>query len=433
MKKKLLFSIVTLTVLSACGSQNTQRLVAEKLSKKQLSTASNKILPNMRATYFPSKAEKNQNKLAAQITEGQLSERGARPYQAALISLSGKQFCGGTLLSPEWVLTAAHCIGNFEFEVRVGANRLSDASQGVSHAVASRHVHPKYTEAVYGYDIALLKLEKPVVVDKYTQMAYLPTDRVESVLDVAGHRAIVSGWGDLYAGAREGSDDLYEIEIPITPNPSKCGNNHVPDNMICGHVEQNKDSCQGDSGGPLAQKLNGRFYVLGVVSFGIGCSGNGLYTRVNAYLDWIKQTSRLEISETGGLDTVAPVRGRVEYKADMKEGYQTYAPSEKGFAYAGGMLVGNLEGPQGTDFDLYLERQDAKGQWTAVVSSVNENSSEHLNYKATKGIYRWSTVSFKGSGKAILEERKNIEDVDINPDDTNTDTPAEKPVPIEVK
>mgnify|MGYP003346507313 CR=1 FL=1 len=146
-------------------------------------------------------------------------------------------------------------------------------------------VHPNYSSNGDAYDIALIKVGTAFTLGSTVATAALPNNTTESVLDVNGKYATVSGWGKTETGAYS-NRALREVTIPITPTGSDCGSR--PGNTICGKYDAGKDSCNGDSGGPLAARYNNRFYVVGVVSYGpVECRGYGVYTRVNGYINWI--------------------------------------------------------------------------------------------------------------------------------------------------
>ncbi|MVN86980.1 trypsin-like serine protease [Deinococcus sp. HMF7620] len=385
MKRTLLSLSLLTAALSACG------------------TTGPTSAPDSVTTLRADKA--NQGALQPLIVGGTVSARGARPYQVAMTDTTGFQYCGGTLLSSTWVLTAAHCVQGTSassIRIRAGVNKLSDSSQGQTVGVSTVTVHPSYRGVSSGYDIALLKLSTAVN-NSYAAPAKLPSNAVEAVLDVRGKSAVVSGWG-LTQGNNNNSasNDLREVSIPVTPNPGSCGGSGVPGNTICGEYSAGKDSCNGDSGGPLAQTYNGSFYVLGIVSYGPPqCTGNGVYTRVNGYLSWIQQVSGLT---PDGTTNPNPNPGTT-YTGSVTNRGTSYKPGTAGFSYAGGTLKGSLTGPSGTDFDLYLQKLNGS-TWTDVASSEGATSTESITYNAASGTYRWEVYSYSGSGNYTLVENK---------------------------
>jgi trypsin len=213
----------------------------------------------------------------------------AYPWQVALADGSG-QFCGASLVRPDWVLTAAHCADGEQadqLKVILGRHRLS-SSDGEEIGVESITVHEGYaSDDNGGHDVALLHLARPSAA---APLRIVST--AESGLWAAGKPARVIGWGSSVFLVGPGSDDLQEVDVPMVSDED-CDTSYNglspyvfdPDTMVCaGETTGGKDSCQGDSGGPLVVKDSaGAWTQVGVVSFGLGCGFPiyyGVYARI---------------------------------------------------------------------------------------------------------------------------------------------------------
>lgn len=254
-----------------------------------------------------------ENRTNTRIVGGSQSEVGEFPYYVDLA------ICGGSLIAPDVVLTAAHC-GSFIGErVIVGAFKYGSTNNGaVKVKVVDEVKHPWYNDWNLKNDFLLLKLARPVTIPNPNNVVLSVNE--EPSTPVSGEDLTVLGLGVTSSGGWSPSklrDVVVKAVSTYKCNRPKRYGGAVAWNMFCaGDPDGGKDSCQGDSGGPIVKKVGNQHIQVGVVSWGIGCgrkSKPGVYARVSSASNWIKEVVCDQWNSQG-----ASICAQCEDKSDWK-------------------------------------------------------------------------------------------------------------------
>uniref|UniRef100_A0A8C1PFQ0 Neurotrypsin n=1 Tax=Cyprinus carpio TaxID=7962 RepID=A0A8C1PFQ0_CYPCA len=247
------------------------------------------------------------------IIGGENSLRGGWPWQAAVrlrgSQADGRLVCGATLISSCWILTSAHCFKRYGnstglYKVRVGDyHSLVPEEYEEEYAVEKIVLHPRYRADSNDYDLALVRVsghrahrgvtDDCVTLSRFVLPACLPMRREKVPKGIAN--CYITGWGDT---GRAYSKTLQQASISVL-SKRQCEQRYsdqFTSRMLCAgssHDDHRVDSCRGDSGGPLVcERSSGSWVVYGVTSWGHACrlqDAPGVYTKVSAFVPWIKK------------------------------------------------------------------------------------------------------------------------------------------------
>ena len=225
------------------------------------------------------------SKVSRIIGGEELTDASRFPFVASIgvQSTEFNHWCGGVLVSPFHVLTAAHCVSNTVGNVAVAVGSLQPTSGSAPAFVARMHIHPEFNPTSLDMDLALLELGSAF---PRTRLPRLPSNS-----DPAPKHALVLGWGATVEGGPL-SKTLHIANVSI----GSCGSyssDSITQNMVCAR-EDGVDTCQGDSGGPLLVCHDEAVCtVVGITSWGYSCAHPeypGVYARVLPARRWIQDT-----------------------------------------------------------------------------------------------------------------------------------------------
>uniref|UniRef100_A0A8C2WGA2 Transmembrane serine protease 2 n=1 Tax=Cyclopterus lumpus TaxID=8103 RepID=A0A8C2WGA2_CYCLU len=281
-------------------NNNYGQAVCEQMGYKRISMLKYQALSVFFIMYCQKgKATKNFSP-GARIVGGTQAANGAWPWQVSL-QINGQHICGGSIISRDWILSAAHCFQTHShpgmWMVQSGDVSLLQMSFSRGKTVNKIISHAKFDRRTNDNDIALLKLNAPLEITRTVKPVCIPNTGVDLS---AGRQAWITGWGALRSSGVYTCSIfpfvLSELFIPPlrdTCNSAQVLNGAITETMICaGKLQGGVDTCQGDSGGPLVVKEGGLWWLAGDTSWGFGCALKdkpGVYGNVTYFINWVHE------------------------------------------------------------------------------------------------------------------------------------------------
>ncbi|XP_049540825.1 brachyurin-like [Anopheles darlingi] len=241
------------------------------------------------------------------IVGGHEATPGQFPYQIALLSefTGSTGLCGGTVLTNNYILTAAHCVVSGGVSLANGGTAIIGAhnrniqeatQQRIRFSTAGIRPHPQYTSTNIRNDIAVVRLNSPITFNARVQPARLPAR--SDTRQFGGSMGTVSGFGRTTDVAGSTSAVVRYVSNPVMTNAdciARWNTVLIQAQNVCMSGDGGRSACNGDSGGPLAVQDGGASLQIGIVSFGSsgGCSIGmpSVYARVSHFLGWIEANS----------------------------------------------------------------------------------------------------------------------------------------------
>merc|ERR1711962_129168 len=225
------------------------------------------------------------------VVNGFDAKEGAWPWLGSLQN-DGNHWCGSTLITPTWVLTASHCVSSiagqeYKWKIKMGAHNHRDYESSVQYRKVKRVImHPSYNPRSLFADHALIEVDKPFQLNSRVTLACLPKDGYR--IPHGTQNCYIAGWGSTH---HPGSPThlLQQARMPVVEE-RKCRHQQE---AICVGFGKSSDpnACRGDSGGPMmCHNDDGTWTVHGVASYVVTyCKYYTGYSPIHKYLPWIKK------------------------------------------------------------------------------------------------------------------------------------------------
>ncbi|XP_051830616.1 chymotrypsinogen 2-like [Antechinus flavipes] len=227
----------------------------------------------------------------ARIVNGEEAVPGSWPWQVSLQDTTGFHFCGGSIISEDWVVTAAHCgVKKTDLVIAGEFDQGSDEENIQVLKIGQVFKNPKFNFFTITNDITLIKLATPVQFSDTVSPVCLPNSADDFP---AGSNCVTTGWGLTKHTNSKTPERLQQAALPLLSNSEcqKYWGSKIKDSMVCAGAS-GVSSCMGDSGGPLVCQKDGAWTLVGIVSWGsstCSTSSPGVYARVTELMPWVQE------------------------------------------------------------------------------------------------------------------------------------------------